>query len=773
MGNDSKYSFEELVALRGQLQEFCSAHYNSLIFFRSGVSFKLHPSERKLGKGIHHLSSSATCIESLLDCPKKYRPNGSNSVRELAEEFAKLAIRIPADNWKSDGSARIYCRCRSLPLVVQNLPRYDPRLTQHLRFILGQLKKDPFRLAIGEASGSGKSKEEWYPPNSFHTYWTLELLHTIEGEYRDNFNSVRKLFRGTRFDILRIREELLVWSKQVAGIQLALHGSQSSSLDSDQLAWSLTTLMKFDRDFQASLAEQDFIRGGLKCLFEAQLNTGIWRTGAPLFHYEKAGNANCYVFETFATLLRSALTERPEGPFLRQMLRPYVSELIKLWQYAKSSMVPLSNDRKVIGWSSGHRVNQKEAESWATASVFSYSEYLRRLIGIWTREAATTDKLRVTPPVGSRAEAVRMLAERGDTWATDGESAAMQLMTLFVNPVLCFGSAKRLEPDSQPIRENQARSAILFGPPGTSKTTLAQCVANAIGWDYVELHAGHFVADGLPNVQRTANGLFERLMELDRTVILFDEIDELVRARDAERDAFGRFLTTSMLPKLADLWKGRRVIYFVATNHIQYFDTAVTRAQRFDALVSVSPPSFNRKLRRLKDLLRKHFIRAGKGDLSPKSVEAALKGIGRVTGDVNVQVPEPLPDACILAKLLLMRWDQLEELAYAIRKRNVGRRKLTLNRDLLVASLAELGDPTLKKCVIYNDYVNACTFEQHDFSKIKMWRVDGMRPGECVANSERGKDGCCYLPEEGLDSVISRRRRWIRVGPGVVKYGKR
>ena len=40
------------------------------------------------------------------------------------------------------------------------------------------------------------------------------------------------------------------------------------------------------------------------------------------------------------------------------------------------------------------------------------------------------------------------------------------------------------------------------------------------------------MADGLPNVQRTANQIFERLVELDRTVVLFDEIDELVRARE-------------------------------------------------------------------------------------------------------------------------------------------------------------------------------------------------------------------------------------------------
>ena len=174
-----------------------------------------------------------------------------------------------------------------------------------------------------------------------------------------------------------------------------------------------------------------------------------------------------------------------------------------------------------------------------------------------------------------------------------------QLVTLFVNPTRRLISSEVVEPDHPPIQEQQARSAILFGPPGTSKTHLTRAVAAAMGWQYIELHASHFVAEGLPAVQRTADEIFQRLMELDHTVVLFDEIDELVRERDVEPDAFGRFLTTSMLPKLAELWKQRKVAYFIATNHIEYFDRAVTRAQRFDALIFVTPPSFEKKITKL------------------------------------------------------------------------------------------------------------------------------------------------------------------------------
>jgi len=69
MPNEPELSFEELVGYRRQLQRFCSAHYASLLSFLNGISFKLSLGDRPLGGKARHLSSTATCIESLLDWP--------------------------------------------------------------------------------------------------------------------------------------------------------------------------------------------------------------------------------------------------------------------------------------------------------------------------------------------------------------------------------------------------------------------------------------------------------------------------------------------------------------------------------------------------------------------------------------------------------------------------------------------------------------------------------------------------------------------------------
>src|ERR1019366_613809 len=118
------------------------------------------------------------------------------------------------------------------------------------------------------------------------------------------------------------------------------------------------------------------IRHAFKCLFGTQERVGTWRHYAPLFHYPHSGNAYCYVFETFAVLLKEAL--KPEAEFVRSVLKQYFTPLVHLWQYATSTQT--KRGKEALAWSSGHR-NKPALESWATASVFAYAQSWRRLVG--------------------------------------------------------------------------------------------------------------------------------------------------------------------------------------------------------------------------------------------------------------------------------------------------------------------------------------------------------------------------------------------------------
>jgi SpoVK/Ycf46/Vps4 family AAA+-type ATPase len=146
------------------------------------------------------------------------------------------------------------------------------------------------------------------------------------------------------------------------------------------------------------------------------------------------------------------------------------------------------------------------------------------------------------------------------------------------------------------LSTNAPVSAILFGPPGTSKTKLAKLIADHLGWPRLDIDPSHLFKGGLAQIQSESNRLFNMLAALDRTVVFFDEFDEMVRERTSERaDLVSRFLTTAMLPKLTRIAEERKIVFLLATNHIEIFDFAISRPGRFDMLLPVMPPSLHEK----------------------------------------------------------------------------------------------------------------------------------------------------------------------------------
>lgn len=139
------------------------------------------------------------------------------------------------------------------------------------------------------------------------------------------------------------------------------------------------------------------------------------------------------------------------------------------------------------------------------------------------------------------------------------------------------------------------RSAIFFGPPGTSKTKLSEYIANFLGWPFLSIDPSMLLRSGMDGIQVEANSIFRILDQTECVVVLLDEFDELVLDRD-DAEQPSRLLTTSMLPKLARIHSAGTLVLIIATNNISRFDLAIRRRGRFDRLVQVMPPSTKSKL---------------------------------------------------------------------------------------------------------------------------------------------------------------------------------
>ncbi len=131
-------------------------------------------------------------------------------------------------------------------------------------------------------------------------------------------------------------------------------------------------------------------------------------------------------------------------------------------------------------------------------------------------------------------------------------------------------------------------------------------------------HAGpERLRPGGPSLIATvATRVFSELLELEDTVILFDEMEPLMHSRADSAGSFEqKFLTTSLLPKLQALADRAACVFFVATNHLETVDAAVQRPGRFDFRLAIMPPSYEEKLRMARDCLGPELYAAAEADL--------------------------------------------------------------------------------------------------------------------------------------------------------------
>ena len=106
---------------------------------------------------------------------------------------------------------------------------------------------------------------------------------------------------------------------------------------------------------------------------------------------------------------------------------------------------------------------------------------------------------------------------------------------------------------------------------------------------------------GGDKIDTQADRIFRFCGYLRDVVILFDELEELIRDREMEEaDRESRLLTTSMLPRIQELREQRSAVFIFATNRLKTLDIAATRLGRFDVIKFVGYPDQESKIRLLK-----------------------------------------------------------------------------------------------------------------------------------------------------------------------------
>jgi hypothetical protein len=436
------------------------------------------------------------------------------------------------------------------------------------------------------SSGGGAISIDAGLPNAFLTQLVVRVLARW-----DHVNPSLANPSSSPFSPLdeQTRRQVRGWAMATVDTEISLSASGSRELDVFELGYAILLVWMTSPPSPSPL-ERRRLQTGLQIVFNGQTDDGTWPRSRRLFHYPKYGNAYCFEYEYLTQLMEYVPDQR--------LLRPFLGNISHALERLAQEYIELPN--KHFGWMSGHHRQLKWPESWSTASCLHFTNLADRFLADCIRDCVL-DELN-GPLSGQQAPPDTSGFDKILDSIVDRDGEKLSLKRTLINSIITPIENQReaLELGGR-LKDGTPLSAILYGPPGTSKTTYVKAIAGRIGWPLVSVTPSHLLRNGFENLMPEMYRLFRMLELTERSVVFFDEIDELVRDRSGTKvESTSRFLTTAMLPEIMKLRESRRILFFVATNHIEEFDDAIARPGRFDLVLPVLPPSSAEKLNHFK-----------------------------------------------------------------------------------------------------------------------------------------------------------------------------
>lgn len=133
------------------------------------------------------------------------------------------------------------------------------------------------------------------------------------------------------------------------------------------------------------------------------------------------------------------------------------------------------------------------------------------------------------------------------------------------------------------------KAILIFGPPGTGKTSFAKAVASRLDWPFVEVQPGELAGEGPDRQAKMLADTFDRVLDLPSAVVFVDEVEDLASIRQEERKVRPS-VTNEFLKQIPRMRDTSRHLLVCATNFVGLLDPALLRPGRFNYIVPIGPP---------------------------------------------------------------------------------------------------------------------------------------------------------------------------------------
>jgi transitional endoplasmic reticulum ATPase len=147
------------------------------------------------------------------------------------------------------------------------------------------------------------------------------------------------------------------------------------------------------------------------------------------------------------------------------------------------------------------------------------------------------------------------------------------------------------------------KGALIYGPPGCGKTLIARALATESGANMILVKGPELLSKWVGESEKGIREIFRKAKASSPCVVIFDELDSLVRSKSGE----GGVSETVLSQLLTEIEEGisSRVVVVGITNRPDILDNSLLRTGRLDLALYVPPPDEKGRLEIIKILTAK------------------------------------------------------------------------------------------------------------------------------------------------------------------------